>query len=253
MGTSKSYSASIKGQPQWGELSRSVTSNCGNGIVSTKNLNTVLGRYVNVIGGATKAGRGSSKIGGRAGVKAARNLGAVLGAFAGGGGISGTTAFDALEKLGLNNLRGKTLSEVIDQLIEYCCGPSSTIDEVAAKTATQKILEELALEADTVESFQEQIQTILSQESIEDVLIKFFGYYVFEHLSIMFYEKLVSEKGKSNCSDLFRQIKEFILERLKNVNRVNPLKNIDWKSDEADRIIKNIQVDVLKIFEGYEN
>jgi hypothetical protein len=245
MGTSKSYKASIKNQPQWGELSSSVTSSCGKGVVSDEKLVAITSRYVSVIGGSGNAGRGNSKIAGRAGIRTVKGLGAFLSAFSSSGGDLSKT----MATLGISGLVGKTSGEIIDRLIEYCSGPSSTIDDVAAKTAAQKILEEIASDALTVEELQEKLKDVLSKESIEDVLIRFFGYYIFEHLSIMFYEKLVVEKGKSDCDDLFKQIKEFIFERLKNVNRTNPLDKIDWKGPDADRLVKNIQEDVLKIFE----
>lgn len=249
MGTSKSYSASIKGQPQWGNLSGAVTSNCATGIVSSKNLANILSRYVGVIGGSSRAGRGGSKIGGRAGVRTAKSLGTFLGAFVNSGG----NIQKALTEIGITGLEDKSLSDVINQLIEHCSGPSSTIDDVAAKSASQKILEELASDATTLEEFQNNLQAILSKESLEDIIIKYFSYYIFEHLAIMFYEKLVVDKGKTECDDLFRQIKDYISEKTKNLNKVNPLEKIDWRSDEADRLIKNIQEDVLKIFEGYES
>ena len=64
MGTSKSYTASIQGQPQWGELSGGVTRSCNGAIVSNNNLVTILSNYVSVIGGAKRAGRGNSRIAG---------------------------------------------------------------------------------------------------------------------------------------------------------------------------------------------
>ncbi len=33
------------------------------------------------------------------------------------------------------------------------------------------------------------------------------------------------------------------------MHKRNPLQNIDWGSDEADRLVKNIQQDVLTVFE----
>lgn len=249
MGTSKSYSASIKGQPQWGNLSGAVTSNCGTGTVSQQNLGNILSRYVGVIGGSSRAGRGSSKIGGRAGIRTAKSLGTFFGAFKNADG----DVRIALTQIGITDLDGKPLSEVINKLIEHCSGPSSTIDDVAAKTASQKILEELAADATSLDEFQNNLDQVLSRESLEDIMIKYFSYYIFEHLAIMFYEKLVVDKGKTECDDLFRQIKDYITERVKNVNRTNPLDRVDWSSDDADRLIKNIQEDVLKIFEGYES
>lgn len=249
MGTSKSYSASIKGQPQWGNLSGSVTSNCGNGNVTPQNLANILSRYVDVIGGSGAAGRGNSKIAGRAGIRTAKNLGHFLGEFVNSGG-SIQTAFNAA---GITGLDGKPLNEVINQLIEHCTGPASTIDDVSAKAASQKILEELASNAQTIEELQNNLQEVLSRDSLEDILNRYFSYYIFEHLSIMFYEKLVVEKGKTDCDDLFRQIKDYISEKLRNLNKTNPLDRIDWNSPNADRLIKNIQEDVLKIFEGYDS
>ncbi|HSH67968.1 MAG TPA: hypothetical protein VLB84_19680 [Bacteroidia bacterium] len=249
MGTSKSYSASIKGQPQWGNLSGAVTSNCGTGAVSQQNLGNILSRYVGVIGGSSRAGRGSSKISGRAGIRTAKSLGKFFGAFENSNGNVKT----ALTEIGVTDLDGKSLNEVINKLIEYCSGPSATIDDVAAKTASQKILEELAADATSLDEFQSNLEQVLSRESLEDIMIRYFSYYIFEHLAIMFYEKLVIEKGKTECDDLFRQIKNYIAEKVKNTNRTNPLDRMDWSSDDADRLIKNIQEDVLKIFEGYES
>lgn len=245
MGTSKSYSASIKGQPQWGQLSSTVTSNCNGEIVSSNNIGEILSKYVYVIGGANRAGRGSSKIAGRAGIKTARSLGRFLGAFSSSG---GDLRF-ALEQVGISNLQGLSLNDVILRLLEYFTGAASTLDDNAAKSASEKILEELAGEAETLEQWQENIKQILDKETLEEVIERYFGYYILEHLSIMFYEKLITEKGKSNCENLFRQIKEYIFERIKNLNKTNPLTNIDWKSPDSERLIKNIQEDVLKIFE----
>lgn len=248
MGTSKSYSASIKGQPQWGNLSGAVTSNCDGGAVATANLGNILSRYVSVIGGASKAGRGNSKIGGRAGIRTAKKLGAFIDAFS----SSGGNIREALIEIGLPDLNGLPLNEVIDHLLEHCSGPSSTLDDVAAKSASQKILEELAGDAKTIEEWQEYLTESLEKDSLENLIERYFGYYIFEHLSIMFYEKLIVEKGKSDCDGLFMQIKDYIFEKTKNMNKTNPLRDLDWSSSDADRLIKNIQEDVLKIFEDYE-
>jgi len=248
MGTSKSYSASIKGQPQWGHLSAAVTRNCDGGNVNRSNLGKILSRYVSVVGGSNRAGRGNSKIAGKAGIRTARNIGTFLGAFS----ISGGNVQYALEQIGLSGLEGMSLNEVVDRLLEHCTGPSSTLDDVAAKAASQKILEELASDAGTIEEWQQQLKVTLENETLEDIIERYFGYYIFEHLSIMFYEKLVVEKGKTNCDNLFRQIKDFVFEKIKNLNKINPLNNINWAGEEADRLVKNIQEDVLKVFESYE-
>ncbi len=249
MGTSKSYSASIKGQPQWGDLSRAVTTSCGGGIVSRSGLGNILSRYVRVIGGSSGAGRGGSKIGGRAGIRTGKQIGGFLGGFI----AAGNDLPEALEQCGITDLDGKSVGDIIDELVEHCSGAASTLDDVAAKTAAQKLMEELAAGAGSVQEFQDNLQDRLGKDSQEDLLIRYFGYYVFEHLSIMFYEKLVAEKGKSDCNSLFSQIRDYIQETLKTINKTNPLNGINWASEDAERLIRNILEDVLKVFEGHES
>lgn len=247
MGTSKSYSDTRRAMmPNWGELSDSVTRNCNGGFVSLNNLSRILGNYINVIGGASISGRGGSKIAGRSGIRTAKKLGGFFSGFTNSGGDLSRT----LLQTGLTDLTGKSVEDVINHLIEYCSGSASTIDDRAAKEATRKLLEEIASDANTIEELQERLQSTVDTESLEEIMIKYFGYYILEHLSVMFYEKLVKEKGKSDCSNLFGQIEAFVLERLKGMNKTYPLNNLNWGSDDADRFIKNIQQDVLTVFES---
>jgi hypothetical protein len=83
----------------------------------------------------------------------------------------------------------------------------------------------------------------------EDITVKYFGCYINELLSNWVYEKLIKDKNESDCNSLFRQIKDFIVERLRDMDKKNPLQNIDWSSKDADKLIKNIQQDILTVFE----
>ncbi|WP_394970957.1 hypothetical protein [uncultured Croceitalea sp.] len=245
MGTSKSYKATVTGQPQWGNLSSSVTKSCVGTTVPDNNLKNILSKFTNVIGGSKKAGRANSKIAGRGGIRTAQKMGGFLGGFS----ASGGNLKQTLESLGLNNLVGKSAEDIINNLIEYCSGTSSTIDDRAAKEAIRKLMEEMTSGAETFEELENKLKASLDKESLQEIIIKYFGYYILEHLSVMFYEKLVREKGKTECSNLFKQIKDFIKSRLKEMNKTNPLKDMDWGSNDAVRIIKNILEDVLKVFE----
>jgi len=249
MGTSKSYSASIKGQPQWGKLSGIVTSNCNGTTVSNSSLGKILNRYVIVIGGASRAGGGKSRIGGKGAIRTAKRLGGFLSAFS----SSGGNLQSALSETGLTDLSGKTVADIINHLIEFCSGPTITIDDKAAKEASRILLEELSSEAKTIEELAAVLKSQLDTESLEEIIVKYFSYYILEHLSVMFYEKLITEKGKNHCNDLFRQIKEFIFERLKEINKTSSLKDVDWGSDTAERLIKKIYQDVLTVFESHED
>ncbi|KYG83938.1 MULTISPECIES: hypothetical protein [Roseivirga] len=244
MGTSKSYRARVKGQPQWGDLSSSVTRSCTTGEIAERNIGSILSKFVNVVGGASNAGRGKSKIAGQGGARSAQKLGSFLGGFS----SSGGDLTQALADTGLTDLTGKSAEDIINHLIDYCSGSARSIDDKAAKEATRKLLEKIAEDAKTPDELEEALKATLEESSLEEVVIDYFGHYVFEHLSVMFYEKLVEEKGKAECSNLFGQIKKFIDNRLTKMNKTNPLNKVDWGSSDGERIIFNIQEDVLKVF-----
>jgi len=245
MGTSKSFSEVRKQMPNWPELSSSVTRSCDGSTLAPNKLATIVSGYVGAIGGASIAGRGGSKVGGRSGIQTAKKLGSFLGTFQG----SNYNIKETLESLGLTDIDSKSVSDIINHLIEYCSGPASTIDDKAAKEASRLILEDLISNATNIEEIEEMLKKTFETSSSEDLIIKYFGYYIYEHLSIWFYEHLIKSKNENNCEHLFRQIKEFIFERLKNLNRVNSLEKIAWGTDESDTLIKNIQVDVLTVFQ----
>jgi len=245
MGTSASYHPSLKGKPEWGDLSGTVTSSCNGQALKDEQVKNILGKYVNVIHGSSKAGSGKSAVMGKAGLNSATKIGSFLGGLISGG-------FDiekTLNDIGITDLSGKKLSDIVNNLIEYCSGPASSIDDIAAKEATRLLFEELFEKAKSIEELQEQLKATLSQENLEEMIIKYFGYYVFEHLSVMFHEKLTKQKGDRNRGKLFKRIKDFIIESLKRVNNKTPLKNIDWSGGKAKDLISKILTDVLAVFE----
>ena len=244
MGTSKSFSDLTKRMPNWPSFSGTVTRNCDGSVLAGEKLTDILKGYVTAIGGASSAGRGGSKVAGRAGIRTAKKIGGFFAAFTNSGG----SFIKALESTGLDNIRAKSVSDVVNHLIEYCSGPASTLDDKAAKEASRLLFEEILVSANSLEDAEELMQQVFTSTTHEELIIKYFGYYVLEHLSIWFYEKLVKEKGKTVCTELFRQLKNFIFESLKKMQKKNPLQKIDWGGDEADRLIKNIQQDVLTIF-----
>ncbi|MDO6819498.1 hypothetical protein [Zobellia sp. 1_MG-2023] len=246
MGTSKSFSdARHAMMPNWSDLSTSLTTSCDSGPIPNVKKKKILRNYVTVIGGANKAGRGGSKIAGKSGIKTGKKIGSFLGAFT----SSGNNLRQTLENTGLTDLQNKSVEDVINHLIEYCSGTASTIDEVAAKEATRKLLEELVSNAQSIDEMEEILSNKFDESSSEDIIIQYFGYYIYEHLDKWFYEHLIKKKNQSDCNNLFREIKDFIFESLKGVQRVNSLQKLDWGSDDADRLIKNIQQDILTVFE----
>ncbi|MDE1206015.1 hypothetical protein [Tenacibaculum larymnensis] len=245
MGTSKSFSDTRKAMiPNWNNLSSIVTSSCSSS-VSTDDKKKILKNYVTTLGGASKAGRGGSKIGGKSGIKNAIKIGAFLSAFSN----SGNDIREALKEVGLPDLTGKSVSDIINHLIEYCSGTASTIDEVAAKEATRQVLEDLISEANDFDELEKVLAARFDSETYEDIIIRYFGYYIYEHLDKWFYEKLIKDKNQSDCNNLFKEIKDFIFEKMKGMQRRNNLQDLDWSSENADVLVKNIQQDILTVFE----
>lgn len=244
MGTSKSFS-DVKHSmvPNWGTLSSSLTSNCHSANLTSQNLQNIMNNFVSALGGASIGGRGTSKVGGRSSIRTAKNIASVFAKF-----ISSDIK-ETLEYTGLTDINNKTVSDIINHLIEYCSGTATSIDDNAAKQATRLLLEEIIGQAESIDDTQDLLQQTFSQNTLEDIIVKYFGYYINELLSNWFYEKLIKDKNESDCNSLFRQIKDFIVERLSDMDKKNPLQNIDWSSEDADKLIKNIQQDILTVFE----
>jgi hypothetical protein len=123
------------------------------------------------------------------------------------------------------------------------------IDDNAAKEATRLLLEELISEANDIDEIETLLNSVFAISTLEDIITKYFAYYINELLSKWFYENLIKNKNEADCINLFSQIRRFIEQRVLDMHKKNPLQNIDWGSEAADQMIKNIQQDVLTVFE----
>lgn len=245
MGTSKSFSDTKQSMiPNWGILSSSLTRNCDSTTLQPDKLQNILRQFVVALDGASIGGRGGSKVGGRSSLKTAKKIGGLFSTFI----ISGNI-IKTLASTGLKNIDNKTIGEIINHLIEYCSGNATSIDDNAAKEATRLLLEELISEANDIDEIENLLNSVFATSSLEDIIAKYFAYYINELLSKWFYENLIKNKNEADCNNLFSQIRRFILQRVLDMHKNNPLQNIDWGSESADSMIKNIQQDVLTVFE----
>ncbi|WP_318848720.1 hypothetical protein, partial [Chryseobacterium sp. JV558] len=156
---------------------------------------------------------------------------------------------ETLTSIGITNLDNKSVDDIINHLIEYCSSDSSSIDDNAAKEATRLLIEELIGQANSIDEVETLLSKKFESDSLEDIIIGYFGNYINELLSKWFYENLIKNKSENDCNNLFLQIKSFIKERVSDMHKRNPLQNVDWGSDRADALIKNIQQDLLTVFE----
>ena len=88
---------------------------------------------------------------------------------------------------------GKPVSEVLLGLLDRLGGNSSTIDEADARQALSDLQEELFAEATDAE----KIEAVLldAAQNLENLLERFFGYYIFEQFSRVSFERLVQRVG----------------------------------------------------------
>lgn len=245
MGTSTSYNG-IKGNPKWSKLSSSVTRACDTGSISTSNFKSIASNYVALLGGSTYGGRGRSKIGGQAGIRTAKKLGGFL------NDVRSKGFKPALSNIGFVFSEDTKASDAINYLLEHCAGIAYSLDDTAAKEAERQLLEEIGSDAKTFQELEKNFEEKIEEYGIEELLIKFYAYYIYEHLSIDFYEKLIKEKGKRATTNFFTQLKNFLVERLKNESLKKDLKKINWAGEEGDKLVKNIFEDTLKAFENHE-
>lgn len=245
MGTSKSYDG-IKGNPNWSNLSGSVTRACDTGKISNSSLNNVASNFAKLLGGSNYGGRGRSNIGGGAGIRTAQKLGGFLGSAKSNGFIS------ALSDTGFD-FAGKNANDAINHLLEHCAGVASSIDEVAAKAAERQLLEDIGSNAKTIEELERNFDEKITEYRVEEILVKYYAFYVYEHLSVDFYEKLIEEKGRQATDNFYTQLKNFLIEKVKNVSRSRDIGKIDWKSSVGEELVKSIFEDTLKAFENYES
>jgi len=246
MGTSKSYEGA-KGNPNWSPLSGSVTRACDTGTISNNSLSNVASNFAKFLGGSNFGGRGRSKIGGRAGIRTAQRLGGFL------GDVKSSGFRSALSGIGFDVTDTTKPNEAINYLLEYCAGVASSLDETAAKAAERQLLEEIGSEAKDFEELARNFELKIEEYGIEELLVKYYAYYIYEHLSIDFYEKLIEEKGKAATTNFYTQLRKYLVEKVKNISRNRDLSKIDWAGKEGDELVKNIFEDTLKAFENYES
>lgn len=277
MGTSQRISPGVSGEANWGSLSRSITQiaktvekekeeqdesnaptdipitsqeaesqnsdNGSNSLLAKRraHLTNSFRRLVRTAGGASKISKGQSRSLGHAGLKSARKIVSFF-VTAGNNGLA-----TALEEIGFD-LAGKNLRDVLDFLLVYTADSNAGMDEMAANRATCEILDDLAGKSgNNLEQFEANIKRMTNDSSLSDILCDFWGYYIFEHLSQRFYEKITQQRGIEISIDTFKIIKEDILGQVRRLNEKNKVASIDWKGNQGKVAIENIFNSIIKI------
>lgn len=267
MGTTQRMTPGVSNEPNWGNLNKSITNisktvekenELENNINidpqdEAKQYKQIVNRrsahlkstFKNLIktgGDRSKIISGKSPSFGKAGIKSA---GRIAGFFSGigSGGLN-----QALADIGFGSLQGKTFQEVLDYLLIFCSDSNEGMDETAANNASCEIMKELAeLAGNDLEKFEQLIKEYVEGNGMGDLLCKFWGLYIFEHLSQRFEEKVNQQKGVEIGKDTFKIIKDDILGQVKVLNTQRPVAKIDWKGNAGKDEIEKIFDSVIKI------
>jgi hypothetical protein len=265
MGTTQRIVPGITGEPNWGDLNKSITKIAKevakeNEIEDDSNIDVeelaklskkIMDRRNDLIksafksliktgGGRRSIVKGKSNSIGKAGLRTSNKL------------VSffldvRTNGFpQALTNINFGNLTGKSTSDIINFLLIHCSDSSTGMDETAASKASCEVLNQLADEANNdLTQFQQLIQNHVDERGLADLVCSFFGYYIFEHLSQRFQEKITQQRGEPLSAETFNVIKEDILGRVKRLNEERP--KVNWYGTERDIIIESIFDSIIKI------
>lgn len=260
MGTSQSINPGAAGDPNWGKTSSSI-SNLANRI-DNENSNPhlfnnanyqrkrhnsfkrILSNYVKAAGGKSSMSSGSSSKGGKAAISTARSLGGILYS------ASQGKFNDYVENNGFEDIQTKSKSDLVHFLMEDLCGPTNNFDEGAAKAALNEFLEKILEGTEDAKDVEDVLSESVKEQGIDNLLVDYFGFYMFEHLYEMFEERLFTSKGENLCNQTMGEIKDFVSSELKVLNDDTKLSTIDWADHtKHDLIVKNIFNNVIEIFE----
>lgn len=267
MGTTQRMTPGIPNEPQWGDLSRSIT-HISKTVEKEKELDNnenitlqdeekqfkriydrrsahLRATFTNLVetgGGRSKISSGKSSSIGKAGRKSA---GRITSFFTG---VASNGLQQTLDEVGFGSLQGKTFQEVLDFLLVFCTDSNVGMDETAANNASCEIMKELAeLAGNELDKFELLVKEYVEGTGLADLLCKFWGIYIFEHLSQRFEEKIKQQKGVEIGKETFKIIKDDILGQVKVLNTQRPIAKIDWKGNDGQKEIDNIFDSVIKI------
>lgn len=268
MGTTQRIIPGVSGQPNWGDLNKSVTNvsktvekeqavkdNVVNNppgqeakdyrkLMDRRNyhVKSVFKNLVKTGGGSKSISTGKSSSIGKAGLKSSGKLVSFF------SNVSRSGLQYALTDIGFGNLVGKNIQDVIDFLLVYCSDSNTGMDETAANKASCEVLNEIAeLSNNDLDQFELLLKEYVEGKGLSDILCKFWGFYIFEHLSQRFQEKITQQRGESVSTETFKIIKDDIIGRVMVLNQNRPVTKVDWKGEEGQKEIEAIFESIIKI------
>jgi hypothetical protein len=243
MGTSTSYSA----PPSWGFVKGRVTrAATGGGAIGPTEAGGIVRDHIRQNGGPSGMARGgsSARSGSVGSGRAAREIALRIGGFV--SDVQSRGLERALEQIGLGELKGRPLTEVLAGLLDRLGGSAATIDDVDARTALSHIQDELLGAAQTAS----EVEQILAGQvaNLQLLLEGFFGRYLYEQFCRVHFERLSQRVGEMRARSFLQEIESFIRATLANRTSGRDLSGVDWAGREGQALVADIMETTLKVF-----
>ena len=212
------------------------------------NYHKAVRNLVRAAGGRNKVSSGSSKAIGHAGVVIASGLVSAISSIVKNG------LKDWLDRRGVTSLEGKSCQDILDLIRDYIKAGVAGLDNTAANQALECVLDDIEEKVgEDLENFDEVMSNLMNSDDIKNMLDKFFGMYIFCHLSQDFQEKLEYEKGSKVMNDTLNEIKELIEDDIKRSQLGRDAATIDWNSEEGKVFIQKEFDRIIYILSGNED
>lgn len=238
MGTSQSINPSVRDNPNWSELSRSISLVSRSVSISNTQLQGIMNLFVKAVGGSG-AGNGLSSTFGRAGISRAKRFMSFI------SNVQTEGFNNSLRLIGVTDFENLSVNDFINYLLAYCSEGNSNLDETAANSAMDELLKHILNSLDSIES----IENIFQQAGIEtqkEWLCFFFASYIVEFKSELFSTRIFENGG--DRVRIFHDIRSYILRSLEELDIEIGLQRIDWHGDQGTAIIENLQTEILEIW-----
>ena len=106
---------------------------------------------------------------------------------------------------------------------------------------------------DDIEAFDAAMAGLLASNDLKDMLDRFFGMYIFSHLSQNFKEKLEYDKGTEVMNETLNEIKDLILDDIHRSRDGRDTASIDWGTEEGRAFIQQEFDRIIYILSGNED
>jgi hypothetical protein len=207
------------------------------------NVRKSVGHLIKASGGKKLVSSGSSHSLGHSGAVV---LGNILHSFAEirQNGISGWLTDKGI------SLEGKTWEDVKDILFDACQEKVVGLDETAANQALTELLEDMPIEDDeSIDGLEATLRHHIDSSEMKEIIDRFFGVYIFAHLSQNFEEKLEKKYDQEQVDKYMKDIKDQIILDVKEGVRGHDASHIDWNGEEGQAFMRDEFEKIIEVFD----